>query len=195
MMIVYGGEDASDPHLSRPILEGPTLWEEWNTPKGRKPINDLRHIFYQINPREVYLAIPMEDGGKFKWTTDTDLGYWLNRLGSVGVFARAHPCQDHYHTGLSNLACAFYVANKEDLEDACVSRDQYLLLTSMERLAKELLDLPELDPTLTIAWMDLQVFVACVSKCIVMVCVQTLLGTEIKTTAFQQACGYQQKRL
>ena len=93
------------------------------------------------------------------------------------------------------MACAFYVAPKEDLEDACVSRNQYLLLTSMERLAKELLDLPKLDPTETIAWMDREVFAACVSKCIVMVCVQTLLGTELKTTPYLQACGYEQKRL
>ena len=194
MMIVYGGEDASDPHLSRPILEGPTLWEEWNTPKGRKPMNDWRHTFYKINPAEVYLAMP-RDGGKFKWTEKTDLGYLLNRFGSEGVFAREHPEQDHYHTGYSNLACAFYVANKKELEDACVSLDQYLLLTSMETVAKEILDRPTLDDTLTIAWMDLKVFAACVSECSITICVQTLLGTQIKTTAFQQGCGFDAKRL
>ena len=162
ILIVCGGKDAAQPHLSRPILQQ----TEWDMLNSRKTMYDWRRPFYESKPDKVYILKPGDEGDQFKWTPKTCWGELIKRFGEGGRCAHVRMYEDMYGdicaTSLSYLAIGFYRADKEILRDACCSEDQYEMLTSLNTFLEDLWDFP-IDDSQIFAWIDREVFAACVS--------------------------------
>lgn len=157
ILIVCGGKDAAQPHLSRPILRQ----TEWDMLNSRKTLYDWQRPFLESNPDKVYILKP-GDENEFKWTPKTCWGELINKFGDGGRCAHVRMYGDICATSFAYTAIGFYRADIETLKRACCSDGQYEMLTLLNPFLEDLWDFP-IDDSKIFAWIDRKVFAACVS--------------------------------